>query len=170
MNFREALTTEHSKKLALEIANTVTENPQFMEDFWGIIRDEAPPLPQRASWSLDKIVEQNPALMAPYLEEAIELLEHPNHNAVHRNIAKALSMITIPEHLQGILYDLCLNRIIDTKEKPAIQVHCMTTAFNIAKSIPELKEELAIIIEEGLDYGSAGFRSRGMRLLKQLRK
>ena len=32
MNFREALTTEHSKKLALEIANTVTDNPPFLED------------------------------------------------------------------------------------------------------------------------------------------
>jgi hypothetical protein len=50
----------------------------------------------------------------------------------------------------------------------AIQVWCMDIAARIAMPYPELREELAFVIEAQLPYGSAGFVSRGKKILKQL--
>jgi hypothetical protein len=46
----------------------------------------------------------------------------------------------------------------------------MTVLFNIVKKYPELKDELKMSIEDQLPYGSAGFKSRGRRILKSLEK
>jgi hypothetical protein len=46
----------------------------------------------------------------------------------------------------------------------------MTVLLNIVKYVPELKEELKIIIEDQMPYASAGFQSRGKKTLKALEK
>jgi hypothetical protein len=52
----------------------------------------------------------------------------------------------------------------------AIKVFSMTVLFNISKNVPEFRDELAIIIEDQMPYGSAGFKSRGKKTLKGLSK
>ena len=46
----------------------------------------------------------------------------------------------------------------------------MTVLYNITLKIPELADELKIIIEDQMPYGSAGFKSRGKKILKGLQK
>jgi hypothetical protein len=150
------------------IASEVLKRPELLEELWQLFTTGEPPIPQYAAWPIDHIVQKAPSLFIPYTTGLVKLLEAPNHNAVHRTAAKALSLISVPEDLQGLLFDICLNKIMDPNEKPAIQVHCMQTACNIAGDIPELKEELATVIKSGMEYGSAGFRNRGMKLLKLL--
>ena len=153
------------------IASEVLKKPELLEELWQLFMTGEPPMPQYAAWAIDHIAKEDPSLFTLHAVELVKLLEAPNHhNAVHRTAAKTLSLIPVPEDWQGLLFDICLNKIMDPKEKPAIQVYCMQAAYNIAGDIPELKEELAIVIEAGLEYGSAGFQNRGMKLLKKLRK
>jgi len=171
VDLKTTLLDNHSKAQALQITEAILADPGKLQELWALIRHGEPPLPQRASWPLDTISEAAPHLFAPYIEEAVEMLSQPSyHNAVHRNLAKVLMRLDIPEGLQGPLYDICLEKLLNPKEKAAIQVHCMAIAHQIAKGIPELKEELAIVIEEGMEYGSAGYRSRGRKVLKALKK
>jgi hypothetical protein len=170
MNFKKALTEEHSKALALQITAAVLKSPERLGELWDIITQEAPPLPQRASWALDTISEKAPHLFEPYVETAVSLMQQPVHNAIHRNVAKVLLRFELPEDLQGPMYDICLNKLMNPNEKVAVQVHCMSIAYNIASDIPELKSELAEVIESGMEYGSAGYRSRGKKLLKKLKE
>jgi hypothetical protein len=44
----------------------------------------------------------------------------------------------------------------------------MTVLGNLTMALPELGKELAILIEDELPYGSAGFVSRGRKVLKQI--
>jgi hypothetical protein len=44
----------------------------------------------------------------------------------------------------------------------------MTVCANICKVVPELKEELILAIEEQLEHGSAGIKSRGTNVIKLL--
>jgi hypothetical protein len=44
----------------------------------------------------------------------------------------------------------------------------MTVLANIAMEEPDLKDELKIVIEDGLPYGSAAYISRAKKTLKQL--
>ena len=45
----------------------------------------------------------------------------------------------------------------------------MDIAYNIASDIPELKEELALVINDQMEFNSAGFKSRGKRILKKIK-
>lgn len=44
----------------------------------------------------------------------------------------------------------------------------MTIIYNISQHVPELKPELKELIEEVIIYGSAGLKSRGNKIIKQL--
>jgi hypothetical protein len=45
----------------------------------------------------------------------------------------------------------------------------MTVLANLAKKLPELKNELVPLIEDQMPFGSAGFISRGRKVLKELK-
>jgi hypothetical protein len=81
-----------------------------------------------------------------------------------------LQFIDIPKKHQGVIADICFKSLIDKKEPIAIRVFSMTVIANLAAKIPELKNELIPIIEEQLPYASAGFVSRGKKVLKELKR
>ncbi len=170
MDLKQALLREHSKTNTLAIARYILAGGGAIEELWELIRNGEPPLPQRASWVLDAVTEESPESLQPYLPEAVALLQQPNHNAVHRNLLKALERTAIPEELQGELYDFCLNILMNPRSLPAIQAFSMSLAAKIAKGIPELEEELALVIESQMEFNSAAFKARGRRILSVLQK
>jgi len=46
----------------------------------------------------------------------------------------------------------------------------MTVIYNLTEQLPDLARELRLLIEDQYDLGSAGFKSRGKKVLKQLQK
>ena len=170
MDLKQALLQEHSKANTLAIARHILAGAPTFEALWELIKNGDPPLPQRASWVLDAVTEAEPDSFQPYLPEAVSLLLQPNHNAVHRNLLKALERTDIPEELQGELYDYCINTLLNPKALPAIQAFSMSLATKIARGIPELQEELALVIESQMEFNTASFKARGRRILSLLRK
>jgi hypothetical protein len=67
------------------------------------------------------------------------------------------------------LANICFGYLSDPKEPIAVRVFSMTVLANMAKENPELKNEIIPIIEDQLPFGSAGFRSRGTKVLKILK-
>jgi len=59
---------------------------------------------------------------------------------------------------------------LENKKEPiAIRVFAMTVLANLADTYPEIKGELIAVIEDQMPYGSAGFISRGKKILKKLK-
>ena len=170
MELQKALLQEHSKANTVAIARSILAGTYTFEELWELIRNGAPPLPQRATWVLDAVTEKAPDSLQPYLPEAVALLLQPNHNAVHRNLLKALERTALPEELQGPLYDFCINIRLNPKALPAIQAFSMSLAAKIAAGVPELQEELALVIESQMEFNTAAYKSRGRRILSLLRK
>ena len=170
MNLRQSLLREHSKANALAITRQILTGVFTFEELWELIRNGDPPLPQRASWVLDTVTAEAPDSLQPYLPEAVSLLLQPNHNAVHRNLLKALERTAIPEEFQGELYDFFINALLNPKALPAIQAFSMSLASKIADGIPELQEELALVIESQMEFNTAAYKARGRRILSILRK
>ncbi len=81
-----------------------------------------------------------------------------------------LQFIDIPEELLGLTAELCFNFLNSGQESIAVKANAMTVLFNIVKKYPDLKEELKITIEEQLPFGSTGFKNRGSKILKALKK
>lgn len=125
---------------------------------------------QRAAWPVGDLGVKHPELLQPYMSELIHNLKSAKHDAIIRNTIRTWQFMNIPEDYQGEIFDICFNYINDPKIPIAIRVFSMTVCANISKELPELKEELALAIEAHLEYGSAGFKSRGLKTLKALRK
>ena len=170
MNISEALLKEHSKTNSLKIANYIGDDDERFSRLIKIFTSNDYRLVQRSAWVLSIIAEEHPYLVNPYLPLLIKQLHLPLHDAVKRNVLRLLQFIDIPEAFWGELTDLCFQILTNGKEPIAIKVFAMTVLEKIVLHYPELKNELIIIIEDQLPYSSAGFKSRGKKILKSLKK
>lgn len=171
MNIRDEILADRSKANIVRIAKYVGNDSErfkilvklFLYDEWRVN--------QRAIWVMVHCVETYPQLIYPYLEDLLENVQKPTAcNAARRNTTKILSEIDIPEKYQGQALDICFHFLLSMQEQIAVKVFSMQVIFNISKNEPDLLRELAATIETQLTYGSAGFKARGKKILKEIRQ
>jgi hypothetical protein len=166
MNLIKIIEKEHSARQRDKVIAYVGDSPARFKELVQVFLQGPYRITQRASWPLSCCVEQHPALVKPHLRKLLQLLQKENaHDAVKRNILRLLQFIDIPISLQGVTAEVCFKFLQDTRQPIAVRVFAMTVLANIATRQPELKRELKVIIEDQLPYGSAGFRSRAMKIL-----
>ena len=124
----------------------------------------------RAAYLADKIHDDYPELILPYIELIIKQLTAETNSSKKRHFLKLLSMNDIPENHFGFLVDYCLEKLTSAKEPPAVRVHAMQILYNISEKEPDLKPEILAIIEHEIEYhATAGIISRGSKLVKKLK-
>lgn len=163
---KELLEAEHSKAQTMHIVEYIGSSSQRFEALMQLFFSDKWLLNQRAAWPLPIIVKKTPLLIYPYLKRLISNLENPSHNAVVRNTVRLLQDIPIPEELQGQVINICMKLLADPKEPVANRVFSMTVVYNISKKWPDLQNELYLLIESQMENESAGFKSRGRKILK----
>ncbi len=125
----------------------------------------------RAAYLADKINDDFPRLILPYIEKIIQQLGEEKNSSKKRHFLKLLSMNEIPGVYYGFLVDYCLNVMSSAKEPPAVRVHAMQVLFNISEEEPDLKPELLSVIGHEMEYhATPGILSRGTKLVKKLQK
>lgn len=128
---------------------------------------------QKAGWVLSECADKYPLLIIPYFRNFIQKLQEPHAtDSVKRNIIRVWQYVDIPDEYIDDIYDICFG-FINSNEAIAIRVFSMTVCYNIARKIPELKQELRLTIEDVLmknQDGSAAIESRGQKILKELKK
>ena len=170
MNLVKALLKEHSKAQCNRIVEYIGTDKDRFEELVNVFITSTFRVTQRAAWPLSYCAEYHPELIKPHLKKLIHNLKRPGlHDAVKRNTVRLLQFISIPKSLQGVTAQVCFDLLQNRKEPIAVRVFAMTVLSNIAKDQPELKSELKIIIEDNMPYGSAGFVSRGRKILKDLK-
>lgn len=125
----------------------------------------------RASWLLTMCAEARPNLLLPHLPALLTRAAHPDaEEGLRRNIVRSLQFVRIPPRLQGRAVELCFRFLQEKRTPIALKVFSMSVLADIADAQPELKQEIALVIEQMIPYGSAGIRSRGRNVLVRLRK
>lgn len=169
MTLKEMILDTPSKESTLEIASYISDDDNKFEQLWQLVKTAAPPVPRLAAWIMEEVVGRHPSLLNPWLHDIIDFLPTQVHDGVRRNLVKILARTPVPEERHGELYDICLDWLIGGQTPVAIKVWCMEICTRIAWPYPELREELALVIEEQMPFGSKGFVSRGRKTLKRLR-
>jgi len=171
MDLRKQLLKEHSKENRAEIVGYIQHHPSAIVELMDIFLNETYRLIQRSAWVVGDLGRSNPEWIRPYIPQLMEHLKTPAlHVAVKRNTMRYFQEIEVEEQYLGDLLDIAL-KLLSSKEEPvAVKVFSMTVAFNIIKNIPDLKDELRIIIEDQLPYGTPGFKSRGQKTISALNK
>ena len=169
MNLREAILEEHSKAQADKIAAYIGTNPERFDELMQLILNDEYRVVQRATYSLKKVGDKYPNMILPYLGTMIPLLRDDKiHVAYRRNSLSIISGIKIPEEHLGELADICFGFLESRKETIAVRAHSMEILSQVCEHEPELGNELKLLIEEFMPHESAGFKSRGKRIIKKL--
>lgn len=172
MNYRDQLLSEHSRANADLVLNHVLKDRKRVAKLMEVFLGEEYRSVQRSAMVVGNLGRLQPAWLQPWYGKMIAAAKDPQHDAVVRNVMRYFSEISldqIGEEDQGELLELAL-RLTESQLQPvAIRVFSMTVAANFCQLYPELKDELRGIIELTIAEGAtAGFRSRGNKLLKKL--
>jgi len=171
MNIREELLADRSKANIVRIAQYIGDDAKRFSTLVDLFLNDKWRINQRAIWVMVYCAEAHPKLIYPHLKALLENLQKPDaHNAARRNTTKILSVIDIPKKYQGQALDICFKFLLDMQEQIAVKIFSMQVVYNISINEPDLLQELAVVIEDQLPYGSAGFKARGKRILNEIRQ
>lgn len=169
MDIEEHLSKGHSKELTQELVNYIGDSKERFAEFMPYFLHDEYRICQRAAWTLGIVCQTNPELIIPWLPKILLELKAPKHDAQIRNTVRALEVLDpLPEEYEGEIYEQCFEYLLDPKYPIAIKVFSMTVCSRIAQKYPELIPELIQVIEDQMETGSAGYRSRGKKELIKL--
>jgi hypothetical protein len=169
MNFTDALTREHSRRMTDAIVHAIGNDPEQFKKIIDILYNAPAPLPQRASWILVVVSEQHSELIKPYIGKFIDSIRDFKIDGIKRNMMHSLVGLSIPKKWQGKLIDICFDFLISPNEKLALKVHSMQIIANHCIVYPELLDELKAVIKDQEPKSSAGFSARVRLIRKQLK-
>jgi hypothetical protein len=168
MDIAKALIAENSKAQVTRIVNYIGNDEKKFAKLIHLVLKGDEIIKQRAAWVMSYCIINYPYLAIPHLNNLIDLLEKPVHNALKRNVVRFLQFIDISEEHQGKIFDICIKLLLNNNEAIAVHAFAMSVCANICKKHPELKHELKLIINEMIQQGSPAIKARGKHILKEL--
>ena len=167
MDFEAILSTFPGKEAAVLIAKEIANEPKSMDKLWKFATS-AHEKSWRATWLMDKVYDEAPELVRPYIPQMIQLIPKLKCHSKQRQFLKLISTEPLPKKISGHFINSCFDLLISNATPVAVRVYAMQILFNFSQQEPDIKNELALVIEEFMIDGSAGFRCRGKRILKKL--
>ncbi|MCY1720330.1 hypothetical protein OU798_08255 [Prolixibacteraceae bacterium Z1-6] len=151
------------------IARQLSQNPKDFDVLMNIALSHPEQRSWRAAYLADKIHDDYPECLQPYLHAIIKKLETENNASKKRHWLKLISMNKIEETYMSFLFDYCIETFTSGKEAVAVRVHAMQILYNISETEPDFKPEVLEIIKNEMEqHPSAGIRSRGRKLTQKL--
>jgi hypothetical protein len=170
MDIRSELLKEFSKAQTLAITDYVGDDPARLSELMNLFLGDEYRVVQRAAWVVSHVSDRHPELFEPYLPLLVSLADASGSDPVVRNVLRVLTRWDLPEDLWGEAYDRSLKLLANPQKPVAIHRYAMEIAWKICREIPELCSELKILIEDGLEHGSPGFRNYGGKVLAGIAK
>jgi len=167
MNFESILSTFPGKEAAVLIAKEIANNPGQMPKLWEFATSSHE-RSWRATWLMDKVYDEAPELIRPYIPQMIQMIPNLECQSKQRQFLKLISAEALPKTISGDFINRCFDLLISNATPVAVRVYAMQILFNFSEQEPDIKNELALVIEEFMSDGSAGFKCRGKRILKKL--
>jgi len=170
MNLYQKIADEHNKQNAVHVAAYIGDDREKFDELMQIFFSDEKDMVKGAAWAMSHCADKYPQLIVPYIGALIPLLKNDQPVWTRRNVARVLQFVSIPEAHQGNVVNICFNILLNPKDALAVQAFSMTILYNITCEQPELKDELITVIEDMLQHGSAGIKSRGKKTIRALKK
>jgi len=170
MNLQKALLAEHSRRQADKIAGYACRSKKHFKELMNYFLSDNQLLSRRAAWSLSIVAVKLPEYVFPHVKDLVSVLSRKDiHPAVIRHSVSMLERIEIPEKFHGKVMQACFQFLENNSIPVAIKVFSMTTLYNLSRHYPEIKSELRSIIEDRWERESPAFKSRGKKVLLQIK-
>ncbi|WP_421919441.1 hypothetical protein [Marinifilum sp.] len=167
MDLKKLLDPFPMKKEAELVARSIAKDPKYVQQLWEwCISNEKHSW--RASWLMDKVYDIDPALVRPYISKMIALIPELKDESKQRQYLKLISCEPLPRDISGEFINRCFDLLTNASTAVAVKVHAMQILYHFSLIEADIKNELALIIEEQMENGTAGFCSRARKLLNKL--
>jgi len=153
-DFHALLNTDSSRLTADIVTEAVENDPLGFEEIVGISLKAKPPVNWRAARVVALAADENRDLFVPYVNEIALRFPEFMCDGLKRSYAWLLAKYT--RHLdnisQSVLIDVCFKYMVEN-EKPAVKYNCMKLLYEMSNLLPELKGELAALIDYNVTLG-----------------
>ena len=168
MDIQQAILKEHSKQQTMKIVNFIGSDVQRLEELLNLFLKGEPLERQRCAWVVYHFTPVQQQLSRSYFEQMLDALTEEAHPAVWRATLRLFDNAGIPSGLEGIIVTLAFDVLADPSKPVATKIYAMTILGDYCRKEPDLAGELRLLIEEQWHHSSAGFKSRGKKVLKML--
>jgi hypothetical protein len=172
MNIRTQLLKAHSRTNADVIQFYVQRCPEALPELMACLFSDQVAVAQRAAMVVGNFGRQHPDRLRPWWSDLVELIQAPVHAAITRAVVRYFSELALelPAKLESRLIDCCLHAVADPNEKTATCVFAMQFVADRAPQYPQSAARLNAALIRRIPQGSAGFQSRGKKVLRQLQE
>jgi hypothetical protein len=160
-----------SSRICIEMAaDVIDEDPNIFHEAFELIFQNKYKISARASRVIYFFAARNPEMIKPYLSRIIAALPVIDNNSILQNLLKILTEHPLPddEEILGLLLNKCFEFIDSVETKPAVKVYSLDILYNLSLIFPDIREELFQTIEKQIPQSSAGFKTRGEKMLEKL--
>lgn len=169
-NFRELLLKGNSRSYTDFIADIVAKRPELVSELWEIYLAMEEPVSRRAAWIIDTASENKPAWVEPFLPKLIAKLPEFNHDGLKRHALRIIARLPFPEGTEGELLNIAFEWLVSVTESVAVKMYCIQILYRISATEPDILQELYDTIEFQIADGTPGFKSIGIKLMRQIDK
>ncbi len=168
-SLEQLLMQEMSRRNMDQVVMLVRQNRVIFDELFGIFLKHEEPVSRRAAWVIDLASEEEPDLLADYLESLVYNLPRCRHDGMKRHSLRMLARSPLPsEDTLGRLISVCFDWLLAAGTPVAVKVHSIDILYRAAMTEPELQRELADVISWRMEEESAGFRNKAAKTLKKL--
>ncbi|NJO87766.1 MAG: hypothetical protein HC831_01530 [Chloroflexia bacterium] len=141
-----------------ELKRMAVENPEMLDLLVKIFLTDEEKLCWHAGWVLFKIADTHTKQLEKYVPGIIQKLPNMLYTQQAHGALRIIKHYDIKdEELQGILVDTGIRFILENKYAPNLKYFSIVIIEKIAKYYPELKNELALTIEEALPHWTTNY-------------
>ena len=167
MYIQNVLETGRSKVMVKDILEYIGSDAERLAELMNLVLCDDETLSFNSSWVLYHALDVESLDFTPYTEPCIAPMMQPAHPMIERGLLKMFRVLDCwPEDRFSELVDHMMATIMNTSSMIAAQALSMEALWKHLQPYPELVEELLIVVEEGMLYGSAGYKAKARKMLK----
>tara|TARA_B100001146_G_C16186685_1_gene437174 strand:- start:1388 stop:1960 length:573 start_codon:yes stop_codon:yes gene_type:complete len=166
-----------------QVAQWVLQHPETFEELLQIGFQGDKALSHKAHWVLEFVCMERPSLLYQHLDLFFEKLPEVTNDSSVRPLSHLCERMMIAyykdrdQELRATLSEAHKKQLIAcafdwmiTDQKVACQVRAMTCLYYLGTEYDWIHPELLAIIKRNMGQGSAGYRSRGKKVLQQIQR
>lgn len=172
LNALRRLLPESSRRCIDYAAEIISGDESYFLKMTELALLEEPVISARASRAVKYAAEKHPEYYSGNAMIFISKLPELSNESVKSAFLSMIMLNQLPddENVVGFLMNYCFDEIDRVGVQAGPKVYCMDILYNISNIYPELKTELKAIIESRSDFATPAIASRGMTILKKLKK
>ena len=167
-DIEEFIQQNYSKEFAEDLAGFLVQNPQRIPHLLQIVYRQEEPISRRAAWYFSTLFDKDPELVYPFTDELVSQLPAIKSQSILRAFLRTIGRSPISENHHGYLLQYASETILNPKSEIAVKAMAMDIFFQIAKSQPDLLQELEQIIDFIYPESSRGIQNKCRHFYKDI--